>query len=382
MAHNPQDCDFLKTLTILYVEDDDDARELLGQFLRRRVGTVVTAHNGAAGLEAFRTEHPHILITDILMPVMDGLTMAQEIRKLHADVPIIVTTAFEQTDFLLHSIDIGIDKYVMKPVKFDRLDAALLACAHRLRAEEQLARQRKLEAEALRIKHLEAMGILAGGMAHDYNNLLQAILAYVSIARMNAEPGSQVHEFLTEAEKNSAQARELGKRLLLLAKGNNIFIAPGPLAPLITDAVNAVLEGTTITRRFELAENLPLVRLHRDQMQQVVTYLTVNALEAMPKGGTLGIAAGACTLSSNNAVSLPAGRYIHVTFRDTGTGIAPEHLPQIFDPYFSTKEIGNQKGMGLSLALCHTIIRKHNGMITAESTPGEGAAFHVYLPIA
>lgn len=130
--------DFLSTLTILYVEDDPDAREQLIRFLQHRVGALITAENGAAGLETFVSRRPHIVITDIQMPEMDGLTMAHEIRKLDVAVPIIVVTAFEQTDYLLRSIEIGMDKYVAKPVNPDRLLAALLECANRLAAEKQL----------------------------------------------------------------------------------------------------------------------------------------------------------------------------------------------------------------------------------------------------
>ena len=138
MTHPGQDQQFLKALTILYVEDNHDVRLQLGQFLQRRVGTLLIAENGADGLEAFCRSRPQIVITDIKMPVMDGLTMAREIRSLESQVPIIVTTAFEQTDYLLRSINIGVDEYVTKPVDTGRLYERLLACADRLRTEQQL----------------------------------------------------------------------------------------------------------------------------------------------------------------------------------------------------------------------------------------------------
>jgi len=138
MIRSEMNDDFLNTLTILYVEDDPDAREQLIRFLQHRVGTLITAENGVTGLEAFVSRRPHIVITDIQVPEMDGLTMAQEIRKLDATVPIIVVTAFEQTDYLLRAIEVGLDKYVAKPVNPDRLHASLLECADRLHAEKQL----------------------------------------------------------------------------------------------------------------------------------------------------------------------------------------------------------------------------------------------------
>ncbi|MFZ4855798.1 MAG: response regulator [Desulfuromonadaceae bacterium] len=132
------DQNFLKTLTVLYVEDDADTRKPFSEFLRRPVGALITATNGVDGLEAFKKHLPDIVVTDILMPQMDGLTMAYEIRAIVPSVPIIVITAFEQTNYLLRAIDIGVDIYVTKPVNSELLLKALLKTAHILRAEEQL----------------------------------------------------------------------------------------------------------------------------------------------------------------------------------------------------------------------------------------------------
>ena len=147
MTINTLDQNFLKTLTVLYVEDDADTRIQFGDFLRRPVGTLILATNGVEGVEAFINTTPDIVITDIHMPLMDGLTMAAEIRKIAPTVPIIITTAFEQTDYLMRAINIGIDKYVVKPVNSYLLFESLLECAHRQRAEEQLhrAQEQKLQ---------------------------------------------------------------------------------------------------------------------------------------------------------------------------------------------------------------------------------------------
>jgi len=138
MNCSESDREYLKTLSVLYVEDDDDTRICIERILRPRVGTLASAVNGARGLEAYHAMHPDIVITDILMPVMDGLTMAQNIRQVDQNVPIVVITAFEQTDYLLRSIDIGVDRYVIKPVMIERLMVALADCAHRLFTEERI----------------------------------------------------------------------------------------------------------------------------------------------------------------------------------------------------------------------------------------------------
>ncbi len=130
--------DDLRAFRVVYVEDDEDVREQLAQYLRRRVGKLLVAENGEEGLELYRTEQPDMIVTDILMPVMDGLTMAAEIRKTDFTIPIVVTTAFESTHYFMRSIEIGIDKYVTKPIDTELLYRALQSCAHRIKADEQL----------------------------------------------------------------------------------------------------------------------------------------------------------------------------------------------------------------------------------------------------
>jgi len=382
MTTTDKDCDFLKGLTILYVEDEPEVRDQLAGFLRRRAARLILAENGEEGLESFRRHRPQLVVTDIRMPVMDGLTMAREIRALDAGVPLIVTTAFEQTDYLLRSIDIGVDKYVTKPIDVERLSRALCDCAHRLRGEKLLARQRQLDYEALRTKQLEAMGTLAGSMAHDFNNLLQVILGYLSLAQVCAEPKSKVRELLDHALDGFSQARELGDRLRLLGNADDPQLCSAPLARLLQAVVEEGLAGAPVTALFEFPDDLPEGNFDAGQLRQVFACLTDNAREAMPGGGSFTVAARAVTVSEADLLPLPAGRYLLICFRDTGRGIRPEHLPRIFDPYFTTKELGAVKGVGLSLALCHAIVWRHRGMLSVESAPGAGASFFLYLPAA
>ena len=128
----------LKALTLLYVEDDEDSRKELSEFLSRSVGNLITATNGLEGVEAFNRHHPDIILTDILMPVMDGLAMAEKIRETDNSVPIIVLTAFEQNDYLMKSVNMGIDRYLIKPVDIHKLQEALLKFSRRLATEKQL----------------------------------------------------------------------------------------------------------------------------------------------------------------------------------------------------------------------------------------------------
>ncbi|MEI6472227.1 MAG: response regulator [Holophagaceae bacterium] len=384
MTDATQDAEFLKTLTVLYVEDEDLARTQTEAFLRRRVGKLISASNGAEGLEAFRTESVHLVVTDLLMPVMGGLAMAVEIRKLAPSTPIIVTTAFEQTDYLMSAIDIGVEKYVIKPVQSERLEAALLECAHRLAAEALFRKQAWLEAEVLRARHKESLRILTAGIAHDFNNLLQAILTAFSLAKLKVPKDSDALRSLEIGDRSSEQARVLAKRLFTLAMGSDAMDHTGSIEALVRETVTQTLVGSPIQVAFDLrCENIP-IRYNLAGLRQVLASLALNAREAMPGAGDLKVAASETNLSDQEApaLHLPQGRYLHLRLSDSGPGIPAANLPMIFEPYFSTKERGAQRGMGLGLALCDTLVRSHGGAITAESVPGAGATFHLYLPVA
>ncbi len=367
------------SISLLYVEDDAATREQVSRILAARGYQLTVAENGEQGLEIFRELSPDIVLTDIMMPRLNGLEMARAIRALSSEIQIACMTAFSDTNYLIDAIDIGVNQFVLKPVEFNRLFTALDRCQEMV---ELRKRQKILEAENLRTKKIEAIGILAGGMAHDFNNLLQVILGYVSLAHMNAEPGSKVESLLAIAEQSSESARELGTRLLTFAKGGEAFMKPTPPEQLIRKWVEVELDSTcSIKPVIDLPDDLPLVMLDASQIRQVIASLITNACEAMPQGGTLNVSASADALTAENDFGLPPGDYLHVLFRDIGIGIPPENIPKIFDPYFSTKEMGCQKGMGLGLALCHSIIKHHNGHIHAESEPGDGTRIHIYLPI-
>ena len=156
----------------------------------------------------------------------------------------------------------------------------------------------------------------------------------------------------------------------------------GPLNTLIRESLSAVLAGTRTQVEFHFSSEPCPVRFNGTALRQVFTNLATNACEAMPSGGSLVISTEPRVLVEREQIPLPAGRYLHVQFRDTGAGIAPQNLPMVFEPYFSTKERGSQKGMGLGLALCDTLIRSQGGAIRAESTEGQGTTLHIYLPEA
>jgi signal transduction histidine kinase len=347
------DAVWLGTLTVLYVEDDETTRVQLARFLRRRVGRVVEASNGKEGVASFRADRPDLVVTDVEMPEMDGLTMAEEIRRLDPDVPIVVTTAFEEIAYLRRSIEAGVDKFVTKPVDVAKLEAALAACAHRLRAEALLVRERERELSAREAHRREALALLAGGMAHDFNNLLQVVLANIDLASPLVRPGTELAGLLDAALAATTRAAQLGTELLAIRDSK---------------------------LRVDLPRELPEVPHDPGLLGRAFEQLAQNAHEATGGSGVLSVAATRRNLVEGEVPPLVAGEYLELTFEDSGPGIRPEILPRIFDPYFSTKPRGAVRGMGLGLSLSLAIVRKHRGLVTASSPEGGGALFTVLLP--
>ena len=372
---------FLKSLKVLYVEDDPDDRAQVSDFLRRRVGSLALASHGAAGLEAFHDRKPDLVITDIRMPVMDGLEMMREIRRAAPSMPMIVTTAFEHSPYVMRAIELGVDQYVMKPVQSDRLEAALLACAYRLMAEDERRRRQDLELEILRTRHDAAINTLLTGIGHDYGNLLQAILGTLDLATVLVTPGSQLAEIIETGRQAGAQMRLLSRRLGSLVGRKQPLDRTAPVVELLRRTAERELEGSRVQTTFDGPEADPPILHNEPDLAQVFTHLVVNAREAMPEGGTLRIRTWVGPLSDQDPPALAPGTYLHLSLRDDGKGIAAEDLPMIFEPYFTTKKRGVRRGEGLGLALCEAILREHGGSIRAESRLGEGTEIQLLLPV-
>ncbi len=247
-----------------------------------------------------------------------------------------------------------------------------------------MTEHKRLEDEQMKIKKLESVSSLAGGIAHDFNNLLQAIIGNVSLAKMFAGVEDKVQASLNEAELAVERAKELSYRLLTFAKGEapvkQVYSISG--SGLIEKPVKFVLGGSNVDIVFDIPPDLYPVEIDMEQIKQVFTNLTINAREAMQGGGVLRVHAENVRVPAggDEALGLGEGNYLMIAFEDQGTGIKEENLHRIFDPYFTTKKMGAEKGTGLGLAVCHSIIKKHGGSITCKSKENIGTTMRIYLP--
>jgi PAS domain S-box-containing protein len=239
-----------------------------------------------------------------------------------------------------------------------------------------ITERKRMEAELLKAQKLESIGILAGGIAHDFNNLLMAILGNITLAKMYSTPEDKVFANLIEAEKASLRAKDLTQQLLTFSKGGAPIKKTASIAELLKDSATFALRGSNVRCEFCLPDDLWPAEVDEGQISQVINNLIINADQAMPEGGVIKVRAENMTVKPEHNLPLKEGKYIKITIEDQGTGISKEHLPKIFDPYFTTK----QKGSGLGLATAYSIIKRHDGYISVESELGVGTTFHIYLP--
>ncbi|MBS1192665.1 MAG: domain S-box, partial [Nitrospirae bacterium] len=242
-----------------------------------------------------------------------------------------------------------------------------------------ISERKRLEQEHLKSEKLQSIGTLAGGIAHDFNNLLQGVFGYISMAKLTHDQKEKSLSMLEQAEKALHQSVSLTSQLLTFSKGGKPLKKVIDLKPLIENAVKFALSGSRVDYALSIDDDLRPVEADEGQLGQVVQNIVLNAEQAMPLGGRIEIAARNVLASSLAGVpEASSGDLVEITVRDQGMGIPPEHLPKIFDPYFTTKE----KGSGLGLATTYSIIKNHDGDINVSSVLGKGTTFTAYFPAA
>jgi len=247
----------------------------------------------------------------------------------------------------------------------------------------EVTEQKNLEIQFAQSQKMQAVGQLAGGVAHDFNNLLTAMIGFCDLLLMRFRPGDPSFADIMQIKQNANRAANLVRQLLAFSRQQT-------LQPRIIDITDVLVELSHLLRRL-IGENIELKVVHgRDlglakvdqgQLEQVIINLAVNARDAMQGGGTLTIRTS--NISQTSAVRrghevMPAGDYVLIEVADTGIGIAKEHLARIFEPFFSTKEVGSGTGLGLSTV--YGIVKQTGGFIFVDSAPGRGATFQIYLP--
>ena len=246
---------------------------------------------------------------------------------------------------------------------------------------EDLTEHRQLEAQIRHSQKMEAIGRLSGGIAHDFNNLLTVVIGMAELLELDPGLSADSKEFVAELLRVADSARALIAKLMTFSRRQVINAEVVDINEHLHQAEKGLspLVGDLITLRVEPDDVRLWVRLDRSQFDQLLVNLTVNAVDAMPEGGELSFRTTVRELKLESSKLGKPERYLCLEVRDTGSGIAADVLPQIFEPFFTTKGPGS--GTGLGLANVYGIVHQHSGRIEAESEPGQGALFRIFLPL-
>jgi two-component system, cell cycle sensor histidine kinase and response regulator CckA len=248
------------------------------------------------------------------------------------------------------------------------------------------AQRRHIEAQMRDVQKMESLGTLAGGIAHDFNNILSAILGYAELANLVAPAGSDIKKYVTGIANAGNRAKELVQQILLFSRQGIAERGPIDVRRVVNEALKMMKATLPANIEFIVSgsADLPPVLASEIHIHQIIVNLCTNAYHAMKStGGRLTVSMTGTIIEQNDAPSFPEmqpGKYLRLCVADTGCGIPPEQLNRIFDPYFTTKPIG--EGTGLGLATIHGIVREHGGMIKVYSEMGVGTTFQIFLPFA
>ncbi|MEH3106245.1 MAG: response regulator [Sphingomonas fennica] len=271
-----------------------------------------------------------------------------------------------------------------EPVALTIAGATGLGDAAVLLSLKDNSEESRLKRQVAQATKMQAVGQLAGGVAHDFNNVLTAIIGHCDLMLMRHRPGDTDHDDIQQIKLNSNRAASLTRQLLAFSRQQTLRPQVLQLPDVISEVSHLLkrLLGETVSLTVKHGRNLGYVRADPGQLEQVIVNLAVNARDAMPDGGTLTLQTFMTTAADVRRMGneiLPVADYVTLTVQDTGHGIPVEIQAKIFEPFFTTKEVG--KGTGLGLSTVYGIVKQTDGFIFAESAPGEGTRFVIYLPV-
>jgi signal transduction histidine kinase len=374
-------------VNVLIVEDSEDDAQLLTNELRRQgLKPAVLRVDTGPTLESALLAHPwDIVISDHNMPGFSGDEALSLVRRFDPKLPFIVVSGTRGEEHAADVMRAGASDFIVK----DRLHRLAPVVERELLMSALRGEQRRIavaledsQRQLRESQRLEAVGRLAGGVAHDFNNIVGAILSYADIV-LRSLPADNVHrDDVEEIKRAGRYAADLTRHLLAFSRQQVLQQTVLDLNDVILEeqGLLARLVGPSVRIKVDLHPRLWLTKTDRTQLAQVLINLATNARDAMPEGGVLTIATGNLTVAPFEAHGMPPepGQFVRVEVRDTGIGIPADIQPKIFDPFFTTKKPG--EGTGLGLATVHGIVRQSGGHIYVNSEPGRGATFTIYLP--
>jgi len=379
----------LKKINVLFIEDNPDDVELELYELRKGGFDVnqQVARNQKEFLSALDNLDVDIVIADYSLPDLTGIEAIHILQERNIAVPVILITGMGTEQIAVDSLREGAIDYILKKniSGFSaRVDRALDIWADRRAIVTVEKEKEKLQQQLFQSQKMESVGRLAGGIAHDFNNLLTGIMGYASLSLKAIPEGTQISKNIQTIIEVSKRATHLVKQLLLFSRKIPLEFRIVDVNSLIEENVEFIrrMVEETVDIKLDLQKDLPKVKSDVGQFTQVLINFAVNARDAMDGTGILEFKTE--TVSANDEMtnknpSHDIKEYVLITVSDTGCGIDEENLSKVFDPFYSTKDVG--KGTGLGLSIVYSIVTGHGGWIDVKSTKGKGTSFKVYIPV-
>lgn len=359
---------------ILLVEDNPGDADLVAEMLGSALHAEYHMKNAETSADAracLETEPFEVVLLDLGLPDSQGLDTLRNMLPKAGSVPIIVMTGLDDEQVGVTAVQEGAQDYLVK----GQFDGPAL-----MREIRYAIERKRVENELINARKWETIARLAGGIAHDFNNLYTIITGYIELARDELPPEHPAFKHLAESEAACRSAKSLTWQFIELTKKGGKHTEPQNIqAGLKNLAQKWIQEEPMLEVVSDIAPELWRVACDWSQLQHALQNLIDNAKEAMPGGGNLKISANNLEITDSN-YGLPPGKYVGIQIADTGRGIGKEDQSLVFDPYFSRKERGSQKGMGLGLTIAQAIINGHDGLIQIASEEGKGTTVYIYLP--
>jgi two-component system, cell cycle sensor histidine kinase and response regulator CckA len=369
-----------KPLRVLLVEDSKaDADLLIHELTRSGYEITYERVESANAMKAALERGWDIVISDYNMPNFDAPAALAVMQATGHHLPFIIVSGTVGEETAVAALKAGADDFVAK----GRLARLAPAIERELRDAAERRQRLQLEEQLRQAQKMEAVGQLAGGVAHDFNNMLTAILGYSELLLEQVGPDKPMGKDLQEIKNAAQRAATLTRQLLAFSRKQVLAITPVDLSEVVrnVEPILRRLLGERISVDLALTNGLDLVMADGAQLEHLVINLSVNARDAMPEGGTLTISTRNLELDEHYVSTHPGARtgsFAMLRVSDSGVGMTPEVLGRIFEPFFTTKERG--RGTGLGLAAVYGTVKQLHGYIDVTSEPGRGAAFEIYLP--
>lgn len=358
--------------------------------------TINGCTRGEEALESLQTDSLtfNIILVEDDLPGMSGLDFCKELQGREVPVPKLLMLQKEREHLELEALESGINDCIIKDQKKDYLHRLPLVvrrvilnfhnCIVRKHSETALQEARekflKKQEELLKSKNLESIGILAGGIARDFNDYLTSIMGNISIAKLSLHNTKKIHRALNRAEETSIKAADLAAKLLTFSEGGEPVTRKNSITNIIRNTIDYHFKNTPVTFEYRSEKKIWPVCGDESQLKQTIYNILLNAVQACPVEGKVIIETENASLAQPNEFSLTAGNYVKTHIKDNGVGIPAKNLDKIFDPFFSTKETITHEGVGMGLSISQSIIKKHKGAITVDSTEGIGTTVTIVIP--